>query len=95
MTQAARDALVQLQGLLSENSGPLHDTLTNFSTFSAALARNSDRLDGIVAGLERLTGGGAAPKAIFYDLTAPRDFPNINRTRQRQLSSAFQSLQRY
>ena len=86
MTQAARDALVQLQGLLSENSEPLHNTLTNFSTFSAALARNSDRLDGIVAGLERLTGGGAVPKPIFYDLTAPRDFPNINKTTSAQFS---------
>ena len=62
MTQAARDALVQLQGLVSENSEPLHSTLANFSTFSAALARNSDRLDGIIAGLERLTGGGASSR---------------------------------
>ena len=35
-------------------------TIANLNTFSAALARNSDRLDGIVAGLERMTGGAAA-----------------------------------
>jgi phospholipid/cholesterol/gamma-HCH transport system substrate-binding protein len=87
MTQAARDALAQLQGILSENSEPLHNTLTNLSTFSAVLARNSDRLDGIVAGLERLTGGGAAAaKPVFYDLTAPRDFPALKKTPTGQLS---------
>src|SRR5450759_3747450 len=39
MTQAARDALFRLQGLLAENSEPLHSTLTNLNTFTAALAR--------------------------------------------------------
>ena len=87
MTQAARDALLQLQGLLSANSEPLHSTLANFSTFSAALARNSDRLDGIIAGLERLTGGGsAATNPIVYDLTAPRDFPAIKKVPSAQFS---------
>ena len=87
MTQAARDALVQLQGLMANNSEPLHSTLTNFSTFSAALARNSDRLEGIIAGVERLTGTGpAAAPPIFYDLTAPRDFPAIARTSSGQFS---------
>jgi phospholipid/cholesterol/gamma-HCH transport system substrate-binding protein len=87
MTQAARDALLQLQGLLSANSEPLHSTLANFSTFSAALARNSDRLDGIIAGLERLTGGGsAASNPIVYDLTAPRDFSAIKKVPSVQFS---------
>jgi phospholipid/cholesterol/gamma-HCH transport system substrate-binding protein len=87
MTQAARDALVQLQGLLSENSEPLHNTLANFSTFSAALARNSDRLDGIIAGLERLTGVGApTANPTVYDLTAPHVFPALKKAPLNQLS---------
>jgi phospholipid/cholesterol/gamma-HCH transport system substrate-binding protein len=86
MTQSARNTLLQLQGLLSENSEPLHSTLANLNTFSAALARNSDRLDGIVAGLERLTGSGVVPKPIFYDLTAPRDFPTLKKTPSAQFS---------
>jgi phospholipid/cholesterol/gamma-HCH transport system substrate-binding protein len=87
MTRAARDALLQLQGLISESSEPLHSTLTNLSTFSAALARNSDRLDGIISGLERLTGGGsAAANPIIYDLTPPRDFPAIKKLPSAQLS---------
>jgi phospholipid/cholesterol/gamma-HCH transport system substrate-binding protein len=87
MTQAARDALIQLQGLLAHNSEPLHSTLTNLSTFSAALARNSGRLDGIIAGVERLTGTGpASVPPVLYDLTAPRDFPGIARTPSGQFS---------
>jgi phospholipid/cholesterol/gamma-HCH transport system substrate-binding protein len=49
--------------------------IANLDTFSGALARNSDRLDGIIAGLERMTGGAAAKALATYDLTAPTDFP--------------------
>jgi phospholipid/cholesterol/gamma-HCH transport system substrate-binding protein len=87
MTKAARDALLRLEGLLAENSEPLRDTIANFRTFSVALARNSDRLDGLVSGLERLTGGGpAAATPITYDLTAPRNFPSIKKTPSGQFS---------
>ena len=81
MTQAARDALHQIETVLAENSEPLRTTIANFNTFSAALARNSDRLDGIVAGVERMVGSGAASAPpILYDLTAPRKFPTIDTT---------------
>jgi phospholipid/cholesterol/gamma-HCH transport system substrate-binding protein len=74
MTQAARDALRRVDTVLAENSEPLRSTIANLQTFSAALARNSDRVDAIVAGVERLTGGGgpAAATPVIYDLTAPR-----------------------
>ena len=58
MTNAARDTLRRLDTILTDNAEPIRSTMANLSTFSGALARNSDRLDGIVAGLERLTGGG-------------------------------------
>jgi len=81
MTQAARDALRQIEAVLAENSEPLRSAIANLNTFSAALARNSDHLDGIVAGVERMVGGGAASAPpIFYDLTAPRTFPTIDKT---------------
>jgi phospholipid/cholesterol/gamma-HCH transport system substrate-binding protein len=87
MTQAARDALRQLEGVLAENSEPLHSTIANFNTFSAALARNSDRLDGLLGGLEKLVGGGPenAPP-VYYDLTAPHDFPIIKKPPSGQFS---------
>jgi len=81
MTQAARDALHQIETVLAENSEPLRTTIANLNTFSAALARNSDRLDGIVAGVERMVGSGAtSAPPILYDLTAPRKFPTIDTT---------------
>jgi phospholipid/cholesterol/gamma-HCH transport system substrate-binding protein len=87
MTQAAREALIRLEGILNENSESLHDTIANFKTFSAALARNSDRVDGIISGLERLTGGGpAAAPSIVYDLTAPHDFPTLKKAPSTQFS---------
>ncbi len=35
---------------------PLKDTIANFKVFSEGLARNTGKLDGIVAGLEKMTG---------------------------------------
>ena len=75
MTQAAREALRRVDSVLAENSGPLKDTIGNLQVFSEGLARNTGKLDGIVAGLEKMTGGGAAsaPK-ITYDLRAAQGF---------------------
>ena len=70
MTQAARDALRRVDSVLAENSGALKDTIGNFKVFSEGLARNTGKLDGIVAGLERMTGVTAPPSKIAYDLRA-------------------------
>lgn len=74
MTQAARDALRRIDQLVADNSASLHTTIENLKVFSDALARNSDRLDGIMSGIERLTGAPPKPPS-GYDLTAPRTFP--------------------
>jgi phospholipid/cholesterol/gamma-HCH transport system substrate-binding protein len=73
MTQAARDALRKVDTVLSENSGALKDTITNLKVFSEGLARNTGKLDGIVAGLERMTGVTSPPPKITYDLRALQD----------------------
>jgi phospholipid/cholesterol/gamma-HCH transport system substrate-binding protein len=70
MSQAARDALRKVDSVLTENSGALKDTIANFKVFSEGLARNTGKLDGIVAGLERMTGVTAPPVKITYDLSA-------------------------
>jgi phospholipid/cholesterol/gamma-HCH transport system substrate-binding protein len=70
MSQAARDALRKVDSVLTENSGALKDTMANFKVFSEGLARNTGKLDGIVAGLERMTGVTAPPAKITYDLRA-------------------------
>ena len=52
----------RIDAILAENAEPLRDVIANFKTFSDALARNSDRVDNVVAGLERMTGGAAAQR---------------------------------
>ena len=87
MTQAARDALRRVDSVLAENSEPLKNTIANLQIFSEGLARNTGKLDSIVAGLEKMTGGGAstAPK-ITYDLHAAEGFPAPSKTIKGQLA---------
>ena len=70
MTQAARDALRRVDSVLAENSEPLKNTIANLQVFSEGLARNTGKLDGIVSGLEKMTGGGGPAQKITYDLRA-------------------------
>jgi phospholipid/cholesterol/gamma-HCH transport system substrate-binding protein len=87
MTQAAREALTKLDGILADNAEPLHQTIDNLKTFSDALARNSDKVDEVVAGLARMTGGAAASgKLPIYTLNAVRDFPPLSGPQRGQIS---------
>jgi phospholipid/cholesterol/gamma-HCH transport system substrate-binding protein len=74
MTQAARDALRKVDSVLSENSEPLKDTIANLKVFSEGLARNTGKLDSILAGIEKMTGGGTPPQKVTYDLRAAQGF---------------------
>ena len=80
MTQAARDALRRVDTVLEDNSGPLKDTIANLRTFSDGLARNTGKLDGILAGLEKMTGGGAPAQKITYDLRSPQNLAPAGKT---------------
>jgi phospholipid/cholesterol/gamma-HCH transport system substrate-binding protein len=86
MTQAARDALRRVDTVLAENSEPLKNTIANLQTFSEGLARNTGKLDGIVAGLEKMTGGGTPAQKITYDLLAPKDLGPPGKTLKGQLA---------
>jgi len=85
MTQAARDALRKVDAVLSENSEPLKDTIANFKVFSEGLARNTGKLDNIVAGIEKMTGGGTTPQKITYDLRAAQGFATPGKAIKGQL----------
>jgi len=75
-TQAARDAFQHVDEILQQNAESLHSAIENIDTFSDALARNSDKVDGILAGLERMTGGSTSPAEMpVYDLAAATNFP--------------------
>lgn len=80
VTQAGRSVLQRLDSLLAENAGTVKSALANINNFSDALARNSDRIDGIVKGLERMTGAAAPPPTDYYDLTSARTFPAAKKT---------------
>ena len=72
LTQAGRAALKKLDSLLGDNQAAVRDAIANLDAFSQALARNTGRVDHILAGLERMTGA-EAPKAAprSFDLVAP------------------------
>jgi phospholipid/cholesterol/gamma-HCH transport system substrate-binding protein len=57
VTQGAREVLQRIDDFIEENRPAFKTTLQNLDTFSAALARNSKRLDGILAGIQNFTGG--------------------------------------
>jgi phospholipid/cholesterol/gamma-HCH transport system substrate-binding protein len=70
LTQAARQVLARIDKALAENSDSLHETITNIGSFAAALSRNSGRVDGILAGLEKMTGGASKSPLPTFTLTA-------------------------
>ena len=86
-TSLARTVLRRLDAILSDNADNLHSAIANFNQFTDVLARNSDRIDGILGGLERMTGGtsGAKDASLTYDLTAATDIPAPSETPSWQL----------
>jgi phospholipid/cholesterol/gamma-HCH transport system substrate-binding protein len=72
--QAAREALRRLNEILNDNADPFKGAIANINTFSGALARNSDRLDNILQGLERMTAGPGKASVRVYELNAPETF---------------------
>jgi phospholipid/cholesterol/gamma-HCH transport system substrate-binding protein len=86
MTQAARDALRKVDAVLSENSEPLKKTFANLQTFTDGLARNTGKIDNILAGLEKTMGGGAPAQKITYDLNAPQNLGPVTGTLKGQLA---------
>ncbi len=87
MTEAARQALNRINAVLADNADPLKSAIANLNTFTGALARNSGRVDTILAGLEHAVGGGAVKAAVptYYDLTAPKAFPPAEKAPKAQL----------
>ena len=86
MTEAARQALRRVDAVLADNSDSLKSSIANLNTFTGALARNSDRVDGILSGLERMTAGTSSkPTPELFDLTAPRTFVVSDKPAKSQL----------
>lgn len=85
--QAARTVLRRVDTILEQNAEPLRTTIANLKVFTDALARNSDKLDGIVEGIERMTGAGPEKKPpALFDLTAIETPPGVEKIPDVQLS---------
>jgi phospholipid/cholesterol/gamma-HCH transport system substrate-binding protein len=81
-----REVLRKLDTILTDNAANLHSAIANFNTFTDVLAKNSHRIEGLLAGLEKLTGGGSSKStAPTYDVTAVKDLPKPAETPSWQL----------
>jgi len=85
LTEAARTTLHGIDSIVTDNSKDLHTAISGFSTFADMLGRNSKRLEGIIGGLEKLTGVGEKKPIAVYDLAAPKGFPPIEKTIKQQM----------
>ncbi len=86
MADSARGVLRNIDAVVTGNTEPLRTLIANLNTFSGALARNTDRVDGILSGLERMTGGSTQKAAAHvFDLVAPHDFEPLPKIPQGQL----------
>jgi phospholipid/cholesterol/gamma-HCH transport system substrate-binding protein len=81
LTESAQETLRHIDGILDQNAKPLNTAITGIAAFSDMLGRNSERLEGLIGGLENLTGSGT-PKAgpAIYDLTPATAFPQVAKT---------------
>jgi phospholipid/cholesterol/gamma-HCH transport system substrate-binding protein len=61
VTQAARNVLARVDGLVAENEQAMRASMHNIETVTQTLAKNSERLDKVMAGLENLTGSADNP----------------------------------
>jgi phospholipid/cholesterol/gamma-HCH transport system substrate-binding protein len=78
--------LRKVDSVLSENSEPLKKTFANLETFTDGLARNTGKIDSILAGLEKTMGGGMPAQKITYDLRAPQNLGPAATTIKGQLA---------
>jgi phospholipid/cholesterol/gamma-HCH transport system substrate-binding protein len=86
VTAAVREVLGHVDTVVTDNAAPLRSLITNLAAFADALGRNSTHVDGIIAGLERLTGGGAKATPTVYELSAAHTFPAFDKPANAQLT---------
>jgi phospholipid/cholesterol/gamma-HCH transport system substrate-binding protein len=81
LTESAQETLRRVDNILKQNAEPLHTAITGIATFADMLGRNSQRVEGLIGGLENLAGTGAPKQGpAIYDLAAATAFPQIAKT---------------
>jgi phospholipid/cholesterol/gamma-HCH transport system substrate-binding protein len=85
--EAAQDTLRRVDDILSQNAQPLNTAINGIATFADMLGRNSQRLEGLIGGLESLAGTGAPKQGpTIYDLAAASAFPDSQKTMKAQIA---------
>jgi phospholipid/cholesterol/gamma-HCH transport system substrate-binding protein len=86
LTESAQQTLRHIDGILDQNAKPLNTAITGIAAFADMLGRNSQRVEGLLGGLENLTGTGAPkPGPAIYDLAPAVAFPQIDKPIKAQL----------
>jgi phospholipid/cholesterol/gamma-HCH transport system substrate-binding protein len=86
LTESAQDTLRHIDGILDQNAKPLNTAMTGIAAFADMLGRNSQRIEGLIGGLENLTGTGTPKQGpAIYDLSAATSFPPIEKPIKVQL----------
>jgi len=86
LTDSAQATLRQIDGILDQNAKPLNTAITGIATFADMLGRNSQRVEGLIGGLENLTGTGKPKQGpTTYDLTPATAFPQLAKDIKAQL----------
>jgi phospholipid/cholesterol/gamma-HCH transport system substrate-binding protein len=81
LTESAQQTLRRVDDILKQNAEPLHTAITGIAAFADMLGRNSQRVEGLIGGLENLAGTGAPKQGpAIYDLAAATAFPQIAKT---------------
>ena len=86
LTQSAQDTLHRLDVILDQNAKPLNTAISGIAEFADMLGKNSKRIEGLIGGLESLTGTGAPKQGpAIYDLAAATGFPEAGKTIKAQV----------
>lgn len=86
LTESAQETLRNIDAILDQNRKPLNTAITGISEFAEMLGRNSQRVEGLIGGLENLTGTGVPKKGpATYDLAAATNFPGAAKPAKSQL----------
>ncbi len=82
LSDAARDTLANINGVINDNAKPLHSAITGISTFADMLGHNSKKIEGMLDGLGKMLGVGGPAKVQpqTYDLTAATAFPPLDKS---------------
>ena len=86
LTDSAQATLRQIDGILDQNTKPLNTAINGIATFADMLGRNSQRVEGLIGGLENLTGTGKPKQGpAVYDLAPATAFPKLAKDIKAQL----------